>query len=82
MDFLQDWTHLNGNRLSACLKAWEEAKPKIASPDAGSSVRVITVHKAKGLEFPYVIFPFAEKVELFGRRASAWCRPERTRRGT
>jgi ATP-dependent exoDNAse (exonuclease V) beta subunit len=78
MDFLQDWTHLNGNRLSAFLKAWEEAKPKIASPDAGSSVRVITVHKAKGLEFPYVIFPFAEKVELFGRRASAWCRPERT----
>ena len=77
MDFLQDWTALNGNRLGAFLKAWEEAKPKIASPDAGSSVRVITVHKAKGLEFPYVIFPFAEKTTLFGRNVSAWCRPEK-----
>ena len=76
MDFLQDWTALNGNRLGAFLKAWEEAKPKIASPDAGASVRVITVHKAKGLEFPYVIFPFAEKTVLYGKNVSAWCRPE------
>ena len=34
----------------------------------------MTVHKSKGLEFPYVIFPFAEKVGLF-KGSSYWCRP-------
>ena len=75
MDFLQDWTALNGNRLGAFLKAWEDADPKIASPEAGSSVRVMTIHKSKGLEFPFVICPFAEKTDLF-KPASYWCRPE------
>ena len=74
MDFLQDWTALNGNRLGAFLKAWEEAAPKISSPEAGSSVRVMTIHKSKGLEFPFVICPFAEKTDLF-KPASFWCRP-------
>jgi len=74
MDFLLDWTTAHGNDLSAFLRAWQEAEPKIASPASGSSVRVMTVHKSKGLEFPYVIFPFAEKVTLF-KPSSYWCRP-------
>ena len=75
LDYLLDWTSLHGNDLSAFLQDWEEASPKIASPDTGSSVRVITVHKSKGLEFPYVIFPFAEKVTLY-KGSTYWCRPE------
>jgi ATP-dependent exoDNAse (exonuclease V) beta subunit len=35
----------------------------------------MTVHKSKGLEFPYVIFPFAENVCLY-KRSSYWCRPD------
>ena len=74
MDYLQDWAGLNGNHLPAFLRDWESASPKIASPQLGSSVRVMTVHKSKGLEFPYVIFPFAEKVTLY-KNSSYWCRP-------
>ena len=74
MDYLTDWTTLHGNDLSAFLRDWEAASPKIASPDTGSSVRVMTIHKSKGLEFPFVIVPFAEKVTLF-KGASWWCRP-------
>ena len=74
MDFLLDWTASHGNDLSAFLRDWGEADPKIASPETGSSVRVMTVHKSKGLEFPYVIFPFAEKVTLY-KGSSRWCRP-------
>jgi ATP-dependent exoDNAse (exonuclease V) beta subunit len=74
MDYLLDWTTAQGNDLSAFLRDWEAADPKIASPESGSSVRVMTVHKSKGLEFPYVIFPFAEKVTLF-KPSSYWCRP-------
>ena len=75
MDYLLDWTSAHGNDLSAFLRDWGEADPKIASPETGSSVRVMTVHKSKGLEFPYVIFPFAEKVTLY-KGSSCWCRPE------
>ena len=75
MDFLLDWTSVHGNDLSAFLRDWEAAAPKIASPESGSSVRVMTIHKSKGLEFPYVIFPFAEKVTLY-KGSARWCRPD------
>ncbi|MBR5403111.1 MAG: UvrD-helicase domain-containing protein [Bacteroidales bacterium] len=75
MDYLQDWVSQNGNNLQAFLRAWAGADPKIASPQSGDSVRIMTVHKSKGLEFPYVIFPFAEKVNLY-KHSSYWCRPD------
>ena len=75
MDFLLDWTSSHGNDLASFLRDWGESEPKIASPATGSSVRVLTVHKSKGLEFPYVIFPFAEKVTLY-KGSSYWCRPK------
>lgn len=74
MDYLQDWMAVNGNNLGAFLKAWKDADPKIASPQTGDAVRVMTIHKAKGLEFPFVIFPFADKVELY-KASSRWCKP-------
>lgn len=75
MDWLKDWTAKNGNSLGDMLSDWEEAQPKIVSPDGIHAVRVMTVHKSKGLEFPYVIFPFAEKVATY-RAESRWCRPD------
>lgn len=75
MDYLLDWSSSRGNDLSAFLREWADADPKIASPETGSAVRVMTVHKSKGLEFPYVIFPFAEKVTLY-KGSSYWCRPD------
>ena len=75
MDYLLDWTASHGNDLSAFLREWADAEPKIASPETGTAVRVMTVHKSKGLEFPYVIFPFAEKVTLY-KGSSYWCRPD------
>ena len=77
MDELQDWTALHGNNLSGFLKAWEEADPKISSPDDPDSIRILTIHKAKGLEAEYVIFPFAETVGLF-REETRWSRPDLT----
>ena len=74
MDYLQDWVATGGNNLDAFLRSWEEASPKIASPETGNAVRVMTVHKSKGLEFPFVMVPFAEKVTLY-KASSYWCRP-------
>ena len=75
MDTVQEWTSMNGNNLNAFLKYWDGIDPALSSPKDPGAVRVITVHKAKGLEFPYVIFPFAESVELY-RTASRWCHPD------
>ena len=74
MDYLQDWVSTGGNQLHAFLRNWEDAQPKIASPQSGSAVRVMTIHKSKGLEFPFVIVPFAEKVTLY-KPSTYWCHP-------
>ncbi len=75
MDWVQDWSGKNGNNLGAMLRDWSDADPKISSPESFDAVRVMTIHKAKGLEFPYVIFPFAEKVSLY-RTSMYWCKPD------
>ncbi|MBQ9702850.1 MAG: VaFE repeat-containing surface-anchored protein, partial [Bacteroidales bacterium] len=74
LDYLREWTETGGNQLGAFLRNWEEAAPRIASPSAGNSIRIMTVHKAKGLEFPFVIMPFAEKVTLY-KAPTIWARP-------
>ena len=65
MDDLQNWVEINGNDLSYYLKHWSESELFIGLPENTGSVRILTVHKSKGLEFPYVIFPFAEEVSLY-----------------
>ena len=54
-------TETRGERsLSHFLQFWEEGgmEEKIGLPEEISAVRVLTVHKAKGLEFPVVFIPF------------------------
>ena len=65
MDDLQSWVQVNGNNLRYYLKHWAEKDIYIGSPENASSVRILTIHKSKGLEFPYVLFPFADKVDLY-----------------
>ncbi len=74
MDFVQDYVSANGNAIDGFLKAWQEADPKISSPSDPESVRVMTIHKSKGLEFQHVVFPFAEEIGLF-RSEKHWTRP-------
>ena len=75
MDCLQDYVAANGNSLRGFLKFWDEQNPSISSPSAGESVRVMTIHKSKGLDFPYVIIPYAENINLF-KAGSYWCSPD------
>jgi ATP-dependent exoDNAse (exonuclease V) beta subunit len=55
------------------LRWWNEQKDKksIIFPEAHDAVRIMTIHKAKGLQFPVVIFPFADET-LRLTREEAW----------
>lgn len=75
MDSLQDYVATKGNSLRGFLRHWEGENPSIASPSSGDSVRVMTIHKSKGLDFPYVIIPFAENINLY-KPGEYWCAPE------
>ena len=45
------------------LDFWDKSGEKfsIPSPEGTNAVRIMTIHKSKGLEFPVVIMPFAEE---------------------
>ena len=58
-DFLYYWDN-NSHKLS------------IPSPEGNDAVRIMTIHKSKGLEFPVVIFPFAEEDYSKGVREKMW----------
>ena len=73
MDSLREWVDANGNELRYFLEYWKQKPGTINSPESSDAVRIITVHKAKGLEFPYLIFPFAETVERFHHGDIHWC---------
>lgn len=75
MDCLQDYVSSEGNSLRGFLKYWEGEDPSISSPTSGESVRVMTIHKSKGLDFPYVIIPFVENITLY-KAGERWCSPE------
>ena len=49
--------------ISDFLSYWENNSEKLSipSPEGNDAVRIMTIHKSKGLEFPVVIFPFAEQ---------------------
>lgn len=58
-DFLEYWDN-NGSKFS------------IPSPEGNDAVRIMTIHKSKGLEFPVVIFPFAEEDYAKAPRSKMW----------
>ena len=80
MDTLLDWTSRYGNKLSGFLAWWDDAKVRLSSPAQADAVRIMTIHKAKGLEFPYVVFPVADDSGWTPQVYNAtdkWCSPDR-----
>ncbi|WP_372794737.1 UvrD-helicase domain-containing protein [Lutibacter sp.] len=51
--------------LNSFLEYWELKKDKlsIVAPETKNAVRIMTIHKAKGLEFPVVIYPY--NIEIY-----------------
>ena len=62
LEAIKEYTHLQDASISGFLAWWEEQKHKraIASGQETNAVKIMTIHKAKGLEFPVVIVPFTD----------------------
>ena len=61
--------------LNKFLAAWDEGlKEKCVPAESINSVRVMTIHKSKGLEFHTVIVPFCDWI-LTGDTELLWCEP-------
>lgn len=53
----------NGSDLAEFMRWWDESgcKKSVSAPDSKDSVTVMTVHKAKGLDFEVVVLPFLDE---------------------
>lgn len=62
MDLLDRYVEENGNDIYSFLKFWNDKGrfTKVEFPENHDTIRVITIHKSKGLEFPCVHIPFAK----------------------
>ena len=63
LDLVLERTVKNQSTIADFLNYWEQNyhRLSIPAPENEDAVRLMTIHKAKGLEFPVVIFPFADE---------------------
>lgn len=63
LDLVLERTVKNQSTIADFLNYWEQNyhRLSIPSPENEDAVRLMTIHKSKGLEFPVVIYPFADE---------------------
>lgn len=77
LDLVLEFTAREGTNISMFIKWWDEsgARCTISAPDDMDAIRIMTIHKSKGLGFNVVIIPFL-KESLDHQPAMApdlWC---------
>lgn len=80
LDMVSEYGQKESADLGRFLKWWDETgyKKTIATPDAQNAIRIMTVHKSKGLGFKAVIVPFGdwEIDHKPTKPVILWCHPE------
>jgi ATP-dependent exoDNAse (exonuclease V) beta subunit len=74
MDIVLERDIRNQAGISDFLNFWDKNSEKfsIPSPEGNNAVRIMTIHTAKGLEFPIVIMPFADEDYSRSPKSKLW----------
>lgn len=74
LDFVLAFTQTKNGGLTQFLDFWEQKKEKlsIVTSEGEDAIRVMSIHKSKGLEFPIVIYPFADDNLESTRMDTVW----------
>ena len=71
--FLQD----TGSDIDAFLRCWNDTiHEKTIQSDLVNGIRLISIHKSKGLEFDNVIIPFCDWTMEMRMGNTIWCKPD------
>lgn len=64
LDVVFEYQQKHQVSISGFLEFWDlkNEKLSIVAPEAKNAIRIMTIHKAKGLEFPVVIFPYSIEI--------------------
>lgn len=78
LDMVLDFTIRNSSDLDAFLKWWDEAgvSKTIFTPDGQDAIRIMTIHKSKGLGFNVVLLPFCNWEIDHKLTTILWCHPQ------
>ncbi|MFN9500606.1 MAG: 3'-5' exonuclease, partial [Chryseotalea sp.] len=62
LNHVLDFTGKERNSLQAFLQSWEwqSTQLSIQVSDQVNAVRIVTIHKSKGLQYPLVLIPFCD----------------------
>ena len=73
-DCLMAFTNDNSTDIDAFIETWEqELRKKTIQSDELNGIRLLTIHKSKGLEYDHVLLPFCDwQLE---RGNTIWCEP-------
>lgn len=74
MDEILDYSQKQNASFSGFSSHWELKKDRLSvvSPQGINAVQIMTIHKSKGLEFPVVIFPYANQNIYFDMSPKTW----------
>lgn len=74
LDEVLDYSQKYNTSLTGFLDYWSRKKDtlSIVSPQGENAVQIMTIHKSKGLEFPVVIFPYANQGIYFDLSPKVW----------
>ena len=77
LDMVLDYTVRNSSDLDAFLNWWAESgvRKTIFTPDGQDAIRIMTIHKSKGLGFEAVIIPFCNWEIDHRLTTILWCKP-------
>lgn len=75
LDVIREYSIKNNSDITAFIDWWEEnqADYSIIVPESEDALRVMTIHKAKGLQSPVVILPYCNwNMDISGNRDMIW----------